>query len=29
VVHHKRIKGWEPHPSHFTGFDFVDVWLDQ
>ncbi len=29
VVHHKRIKGWELHPSHFTGFDFVDVWLDQ
>lgn len=28
VVHHKRIKGWELHPSHFTGFDFVDVWLD-
>lgn len=29
VVHHKRIRGWELHPSHFTGFDFVDVWLDQ
>ena len=29
VVHHKRIKGWELHPSHFTGFDFVDVWVDE
>jgi len=29
VVHHRRIKGWELHPSHFTGFDFVDVWLDE
>jgi len=29
VVHHKRIKSWELHPSHFTGFDFVDVWLDE
>lgn len=29
VVHHKRIRGWDLHPSHFTGFDFVDVWLDQ
>ena len=29
IVHHKRIKGWELHPSHFTAHDYVDVWLDQ
>jgi len=29
VVHHKKIKGWELHPSHFTAHDYVDVWLDQ
>mgnify|MGYP006358465833 CR=1 FL=1 len=26
---HKRIRGWELHPSHFTAFDFVNVWPDQ
>ena len=29
VVHHKKIKGWELHPSHFTAHDYVDVWLDE
>ncbi len=29
IVHHKKIKGWELHPSHFTAHDYVNVWLDQ
>ena len=29
VTLHKKIKGWELHPSHFTAHDYVDVWLDE
>ena len=29
VVHHKKVKGWELHPSHFTAHDYVNVWLEQ
>ncbi len=29
VTYHKKIKGWELHPSHFTAHDYVNVWLDE
>jgi peptide/nickel transport system substrate-binding protein len=29
VVNHKKVKGWELQPSHFTGQKLVGVWLDQ
>ncbi|HRD76790.1 MAG TPA: ABC transporter substrate-binding protein [Hyphomicrobiaceae bacterium] len=29
VVNHKKVKGWELHPSHFSGQSLVDVWLDE
>ena len=29
VVNHKKVKGWQLMPSHFTGQNLVDVWLDE
>jgi peptide/nickel transport system substrate-binding protein len=29
VVNHKKVKGWYVTPSHFTGQNLVDVWLDE
>ena len=29
VVNHKKVKGWELQPSHFTGQKLLGVWLDQ
>lgn len=29
VVNHKKVKGWELQPSHFSGQTLVDVWLDE
>lgn len=29
VVNHKKVKGWNLTPSHFTGQNLVDVWLDE
>jgi len=29
VVNHKKVKGWYITPSHFTGQNLVDVWLDE
>jgi peptide/nickel transport system substrate-binding protein len=29
VVNHKKVKGWDLTPSHFTGQNLVDVWLDE
>jgi peptide/nickel transport system substrate-binding protein len=29
VAYNKKVKGWELQPSHFTGQNLVNVWLDQ
>ena len=29
VVNNKKVKGWNLTPSHFTGQNLVDVWLDE
>jgi peptide/nickel transport system substrate-binding protein len=29
VVNHKKVKGWDLTPSHFTGQNLVNVWLDE
>ena len=29
VVNHKKVKGWDLPPSHFSGQTLTDVWLDQ
>jgi peptide/nickel transport system substrate-binding protein len=29
VVNHKKVKGWHLTPSHFTGQNLVEVWLDE
>ena len=29
VVNNKKVKGWELTPSHFTGQNLVNVWLDE
>jgi peptide/nickel transport system substrate-binding protein len=29
VVNHKKVKGWELTPSHYTGQNLVNVWLDE
>jgi len=29
IVNHKKVRGWYITPSHFTGQNLVDVWLDQ
>jgi peptide/nickel transport system substrate-binding protein len=29
VVNHKKVKGWYVTPSHFTGQNLVEVWLDE
>lgn len=29
VVNHKKVKGWDLQPSHFSGQTLVDVWLDE
>jgi peptide/nickel transport system substrate-binding protein len=29
VVNNKKVKGWHVTPSHFTGQNLVDVWLDE
>ena len=29
VVNHRKVKGWYVTPSHFTGQNLVDVWLDE
>jgi peptide/nickel transport system substrate-binding protein len=29
VVNHKKVRGWDLTPSHFTGQNLVEVWLDE
>ena len=29
VVNNKKVKGWALTPSHFTGQNLVNVWLDE
>jgi peptide/nickel transport system substrate-binding protein len=29
VVNHRKVKGWELQPSHFTGQKLVGIWLDE
>jgi hypothetical protein len=29
VVNHKKVRGWDLTPSHFTGQNLVQVWLDE
>ena len=29
VVNSRKVKGWHVTPSHFTGQNLVDVWLDE
>jgi peptide/nickel transport system substrate-binding protein len=29
VVNNKKVKGWHLTPSHFTGQNLVNVWLDE
>jgi len=29
VVNNKKVKGWDLTPSHFTGQNLVEVWLDE
>ena len=29
VVNNKKVRGWELTPSHFTGQNLVNVWLDE
>ena len=29
VVNHRKVKGWHVTPSHFTGQNLVEVWLDE
>jgi peptide/nickel transport system substrate-binding protein len=29
VVNHKKVMGWNLTPSHFTGQNLVNVWLDE
>ena len=29
VVNNRKVKGWDLHPSHFSGQTLVDVWLDE
>ena len=29
VVNNKKVRGWDLTPSHFTGQNLVNVWLDE
>ena len=29
VINHNKVKGWNLTPSHFTGQNLVDIWLDE
>jgi peptide/nickel transport system substrate-binding protein len=29
VANNKKVKGWDLTPSHFTGQNLVEVWLDE
>ncbi len=29
VVNNRKVKGWNLTPSHFTGQNLVNVWLDE